>query len=82
MGLEVRVGIHAGEVEQQGRSMRGLAMHIGQRVCASARPGELLVSSTVRDLLVGSGLEFRDTGEHELKGLSGAWRLYALADPR
>jgi class 3 adenylate cyclase len=57
-------------------------MHIGQRVCASARPGELLVSSTVRDLLVGSGLEFRDTGEHELKGLSGAWRLYALADPR
>lgn len=78
--LEVRLGVHAGEVDQQGRAMRGIAMHIGQRVCASAQPGELLVSSTVRDLLVGAGLEFRDAGEHELKGLSGAWRLYALAD--
>ncbi len=80
LDLEVRIGVHAGEVEQQGRAMRGLAMHIGQRVCASATPGELLVSSTVRDLLVGSGLRFRDAGEYELKGLSGGWRLYALAD--
>jgi class 3 adenylate cyclase len=56
------------------------AVHIGQRVCASARPGELLVSSTVRDLLVGAGLNFRDTGEHELKGLATAWRLFALED--
>lgn len=80
LDLEVRIGVHAGEVEQQGRAMRGLAMHIGQRVCASALPGELLVSSTVRDLLAGSCLAFREAGDYELKGLTGAWRLYALED--
>ncbi|HVV77623.1 MAG TPA: DUF1707 domain-containing protein [Mycobacteriales bacterium] len=80
LDLEVRIGVHAGEVEQQGRAMRGLAMHIGQRVCACALPGELLVSSTVRDLLAGSGLEFREAGDYELKGLTGAWRLYSIGD--
>ncbi|MGN6472322.1 MAG: DUF1707 domain-containing protein [Mycobacteriales bacterium] len=80
LDLEVRIGVHAGEVDQHGHAMRGIAMHVGQRVCASAQPGELLVSSTVHDLLVGSGLKFRDTGEHQLKGFASAWRLYALED--
>ena len=65
-------------VDQQGREMRGLAMHIGQRVCAAAHPGALLVSSTVRDLLIGSNLKFADAGEHQLKGIPEAWHLYAL----
>jgi class 3 adenylate cyclase len=78
LGLEVRAGVHAGEVDQQGREMRGLAMHIGQRVCAAAEPGQILVSSTVRDLLAGSSLAFTDAGERELKGLPGPWRLFAV----
>lgn len=77
-GLEVRAGIHAGEVDQNGKEMRGLAIHIGQRVCAAAQPGQLLVSSTVRDLLVGSKLTFLEAGEHDLKGLPGPWRLYEV----
>lgn len=77
-GLEVRAGIHSGEVDQTGQQMRGLAIHIGQRVCAAAQPGQLLVSSTVRDLLVGSKLTFRDAGEHDLKGVPGPWRLYEV----
>lgn len=80
LGLDVRAGVHAGEVDQQGREMRGLAMHIGQRVCAAAQPGQLLVSSTVRDLLAGSSLRFTDMGEHELKGLPVPWRLFAVSD--
>jgi class 3 adenylate cyclase len=78
LGLEVRAGVHAGEVDEHGHEMRGLAMHIGQRVCAAAQPGQLLVSSTVRDLLVGSTQEFTDIGEHELKGVPGPWRLFAV----
>jgi len=80
LSLEVRGGVHAGEIEQQGPDIRGLAMHIGQRICAAAQPGQLLVSSTVRDLLIGSRLQFTDDGDHELKGLQGAWRLYSVAD--
>ncbi len=80
LGLDVRAGVHAGEVDRHGGEVRGLAMHIGQRVCAAAGPGQLLVSSTVRDLLVGSGVAFTDAGEHELKGVPGTWRLFALAD--
>lgn len=80
LDLEIRAGVHAGEVDAQGHEIRGLAMHIGQRICATAQPGQLLVSSTVRDLLAGSSLAFTDAGEHELKGVPGPWRLYASAD--
>jgi class 3 adenylate cyclase len=78
-GIELRVGIHTGECDIRGDDLGGLAVHIAARVGASARAGEVLVSSTVKDLVVGSGLEFKDRGEHELKGVPGSWRLYALA---
>lgn len=78
LDLDTRAGVHAGEVDAQGHEIRGLAMHIGQRICATAEPGQLLVSSTVRDLLAGSGMAFTDAGEHELKGVPGPWRLYAV----
>lgn len=77
LGVELRAGLHTGEVEQRGEDVSGLAVHIGARIAALARPGEVLVSSTVRDLVVGSGLEFDDRGEHELRGVAGAWRLLA-----
>jgi class 3 adenylate cyclase len=75
-GLEVRAGVHAGEVDRVGSQANGIAMHIGRRVCESAAPGQVLVSSTVHDLLAGSGIAFMGAGDHELKGLSGSWRLY------
>ena len=76
LGLDVRAGVHAGEVDRIGNQANGIAMHIGRRVCESAAPGQLLVSSTVHDLLAGSSLTFDDAGERELKGLSGHWHLY------
>jgi class 3 adenylate cyclase len=79
LGLEIRGGLHAGEVEIRGDDIGGIAVHIGARVAALAEPGEVLVSSTVKDLVAGSGLEFEDRGEHELRGVPGSWRLYALA---
>jgi class 3 adenylate cyclase len=81
LGIEVRVGIHAGEVEVRGAlktDVAGLAVHIGARVAARAGPSEVMVSSTVRDIVAGSRRAFADRGEHELKGVPGAWRLYAL----
>ena len=75
-GLEVRAGVHAGEVDRVGTQANGIAMHIGRRVCESAAPGQVLVSSTVHDLLAGSGLAFIEAGDHQLKGLPGSWRLY------
>jgi class 3 adenylate cyclase len=78
LGLEARAGLHTGECEAIGDDLGGLAVHIGARVAARAQPGEVLVSSTVKDLVVGSGLEFSDRGEHELKGVPGAWRIYAV----
>lgn len=78
LSLEIRVGLHTGEVELVDNAVRGIAVHIGARVAALAGPGEVLVSSTVKDLVAGSGLEFVDRGEHELKGVPGAWRLYAV----
>jgi class 3 adenylate cyclase len=63
-----------------GEGVRGLAVHIGARVAALASGGEVLVSSTVKDLVAGSGIEFADRGEHELKGVPGAWRVYAVAE--
>jgi class 3 adenylate cyclase len=78
LGIEVRVGIHAGEVEVRGDDVAGMAVHIGARVAALAAPGEVLVSSTVRDIVTGSRRRFADRGESELKGVPGQWQLYAL----
>ena len=82
LGIEVRVGIHAGEVEVRGAlksDVAGMAVHIGARVAALAGPGEVLVSSTLRDIVTGSRHRFADRGESVLKGVPGEWRLYALA---
>jgi class 3 adenylate cyclase len=76
LGLDIRAGCHTGEIELAGDRIRGLAVHIGARVGALARAGEILVSSTVKDLTAGSGLQFEDAGEHELKGVPGQWHLY------
>lgn len=76
LGLEVRAGLHTGEVELVGEALRGIAVHTAARVAASAGPGEVLVSSTVRDLVAGSGIEFEDRGAHVLKGIPGQWSLY------
>jgi class 3 adenylate cyclase len=81
IGVNVRVGIHTGEVELDGPGVRGIAVHIGARVGARAGTGEVLVSSTVKDLVAGSGLTFESRGEHELKGVPGAWHLYAASSP-
>jgi class 3 adenylate cyclase len=78
IGLEVRVGIHTGEIERRGTELAGIAVHLACRVCETAQPGEVLVSRTVVDLVAGSGIPFGDRGEHELKGIPGAWRLFAV----
>jgi class 3 adenylate cyclase len=78
LGLEVRAGLHTGEIEVVGDRISGLAVHIGARVAAAAGPGEVLVSSTVRDLVAGSGLRFQDRGARSLKGVPGEWHLFAL----
>jgi class 3 adenylate cyclase len=80
LGLELRMGLHTGECEVRGEDLGGLAVHIAARVGATAEPLEVLVSSTVKDLVVGSGIEFADRGEHELKGVPGSWRLFAVAN--
>ena len=71
----IRAGVHTGEVELAEGTLRGLAVHIAARVMDAAQDGGVLVSSTVRDLVVGSGIEFADRGTHELKGVPGAWQL-------
>ena len=78
LGLEIRAGVHAGEVELDDENVRGVAAHIAARVNALAGPHEVLVSSTVKDLVAGSGLTFKDTGEHELKGVPDRWHLYRV----
>lgn len=78
LGIEVRVGIHAGEVEVRGKDVAGMAVHIGARVAALAGPSEVLVSSTLRDIVTGSRHRFGDRGETALKGVPGQWRLYSL----
>jgi class 3 adenylate cyclase len=82
LGLEVRAGVHTGEVERAGKQVRGIAVHIGARVSAVAGANEVLVTSTVKDLAAGSGLTFADAGEHELKGVPGTWRLYRVTGVR
>jgi class 3 adenylate cyclase len=79
LGIEVRAGVHTGEVELAGEAVRGVAVHIGARVGALAGASEVLVSSTVKDLVAGSGLTFEDAGDHELKGVSDRWRLYRVS---
>jgi class 3 adenylate cyclase len=78
IGLDLRAGVHTGEVEVRGDDLGGLAVTIAKRVCDLAGPGQVLVSETVRGLMVGAGIEFEDRGEHELKGVPSTWRLYAL----
>jgi class 3 adenylate cyclase len=80
LGLEIRAGLHTGECEMSGSDVRGIAVHIGARVSAEAGPGQVLVSSTVRDLVAGSGIEFREHGDgpFTLKGVPGEWRLFAV----
>ena len=78
LGIDVRAGLHTGEVELRGDDVAGMAVHIGARVSALAGPGEVLVSSTVKDLVAGSGIDFEDRGECELKGVPGSWHLYSV----
>jgi pimeloyl-ACP methyl ester carboxylesterase len=78
LGIEIRAGLHTGECEVKGEKIGGIAVHIGARVAAAAGPGEVLVSSTVKDLVAGSGLRFADRGTRVLKGVPGEWRLYAV----
>jgi class 3 adenylate cyclase len=82
LGIELRAGLHTGECRQVDGKVGGLAVSIGARVTALAGPAEILVSQTVRDLVAGSGLELVDRGEHELKGVPGAWRVYAVSEER
>ncbi len=78
LGLEIRAGLHSGECELIGGKAGGVAVHVGARVAAEAGPGEVLVSSTVKDLVAGSGIQFEDRGEHQLKGLPEPWRLFRV----
>ncbi len=79
LGIDLRMGLHTGECEVRGNDLGGLAVHIAARVGSLAAPGEVLVSSTVKDLVVGSGIAFDDRGEHVLKGVPGSWKLYAVS---
>jgi class 3 adenylate cyclase len=81
VGVDVRIGLHSGEVELRGDDVGGIAVNIGARVAAIGSGGDVVVSSTVRDLVTGSGIEFVDRGEHVLKGVPDRWRLFGVADP-
>jgi class 3 adenylate cyclase/pimeloyl-ACP methyl ester carboxylesterase len=81
LGIQVRAGLHTGECEIRGGDIGGIAVHIGARVSALAGPNDVLVSSTLRDLVIGSGLEFEDRGAHELKGVPGEWQIFAVTSP-
>jgi len=78
LGLELRSGIHTGEIEMMGEDVGGIAVHISSRVTDQAGAGEIVVSSTVKDLVAGSGIEFEERGSHELKGVPGRWNLFAV----
>lgn len=78
LGIEVRAGLHSGEIEVRGDDVAGMTVHIGARVAALAAASEVLVSGTVKDLVVGSRIGFTERGDHELRGVPGSWRLYAV----
>jgi class 3 adenylate cyclase len=78
LGITVRSSLHTGEVERQGRELSGVVVHIGARVREHAQPGDMLVSSVVRDLVSGTSLSFADNGPTRLKGIPGEWRLYSV----
>jgi class 3 adenylate cyclase len=78
LGVDLRLGLHTGECEIRGDDLGGLAVHVAARVGALAAPGEVLVSGMVKDLVVGSGIEFTDRGDHQLKGVPGSWTLFAV----
>jgi class 3 adenylate cyclase len=82
LGIKIRAGLHTGECEVRGDDLGGLAVHIAARVGAIARPGEVLVSGTVKELVAGSDLEFAERGEHQLKGVPGTWKLFAATPQR
>ena len=79
LGIEIRAGIHTGECELEGSKLAGMAVHIAARIQSAAQPGEILVSSTVKDLAVGSTIRFADKGDTRLKGVPDPWRLYAVS---
>ena len=79
LGLDVRAGLHTGECEVTDGKLGGLAVHVGARIASRAGPAEVLVSSTVKDLVAGSGLQFAERGAAELKGLPGEWPLFAVS---
>jgi class 3 adenylate cyclase len=81
LGVQVRVGLHTGEVELRGADIGGIAVHIAQRIQALAQPGEALVSSTVKDLVAGSEITFSDRGMHQVKGIPEPWHLYRASEP-
>jgi class 3 adenylate cyclase len=81
LGLSLRIGVHTGECEMKGGELRGIAIHIGARIAALAKGGEVVVSQTVKDLVAGSGIGFRDHGVHTLKGIPDQWHLYAVQNP-
>jgi len=78
LGIEIRAGLHTGEVERRGQAVTGLAVHVGARVAALARASEVLVTSTVQTLVLGSGIGFADRGSHSLKGVPERWHLFAV----
>ena len=79
--ISLRTGIHVGEIETRGDDVGGVAVHLASRVMSAADPGEILVSRTVKDLVVGSEISFMDRGIHELKGIEGEWQLYSVDSP-
>jgi DNA-binding NarL/FixJ family response regulator len=81
VGVDVRIGLHSGEVELRGNDVGGIAVNVGARVAAAGSAGDVVVSSTVRDLVAGSGIGFADRGEHDLKGVPDRWRLFVVDDP-
>ena len=78
LGLEIRAGLHTDEIELAETGIEGIAVHIGARIAALAEAGDVLASSTVKDLVVGSGIDFADRGSHALKGVPGEWQVYAV----
>jgi class 3 adenylate cyclase len=79
LGLQLRIGIHTGELERRAKTLAGVALHVGARVAALAAPSQVLVTGVVKTLVLGSGIEFEAVGTHNLKGVPGSWELFAVA---